>query len=90
MSPTQIVTDAASEETTDSLRVGPRLVVSVLDGSIEHEGVRRCLRAALSAMDGALEKGTLLLDGTGRIEVASETAGRALRDRPRDARCPTP
>ena len=56
------------------------MVVSVLDGSIEHEAVRRCLRAALSAMDGALEKGTLLLDGTGRIELASETAGRALRD----------
>ena len=31
-------------------------------------------------MDGAPEKGTLLLDGTGRIELASETAGRALRD----------
>jgi DNA-binding NarL/FixJ family response regulator len=80
MSPTQIVTDGASEATTDSLRVGPRLVVSVLDGSIRHEGVRRCLRAALSAMDGALEKETLLLDGTGRIKLASETAGRALRD----------
>lgn len=56
------------------------MVVSVLDGSIEHEAVRRCLRAALSAMDGALENGTLLLDGTGRMELASETAGRALRD----------
>ena len=80
MTPTQIVTDGSSEANTDSLRGGPRLVVSVLDGSIEHEGVRRCLRAALSAMDGALEKGTLLLDGTGRIELASETAGCALRD----------
>ena len=80
MNPTQIVTDGSSEATTDSLRVGPRLVVSVLDGSIEHEGVRRCLRAALSAMDGALEKGTFLLDGTGRIELASEAAERALRD----------
>jgi DNA-binding CsgD family transcriptional regulator len=80
MNPTQIVTDGSSEATTDSLRVGPRLVVSVLDGSIEHEGVRRCLRAALSAMDGAMEKGTLLLDGRGRIELASETAERALRD----------
>jgi DNA-binding CsgD family transcriptional regulator len=80
MNPTQIVTDGSSEATTDSLRVGPRLVVSVLDGSIGHEGVRRCLRAALFAMDGALENGTLLLDGTGRIELASETTGRALRD----------
>jgi DNA-binding CsgD family transcriptional regulator len=56
------------------------LVVSILDGSMEHEAVRRCLRAALSAMDGALEEGTLLLDGTGRSEVASETAGHSLRD----------
>ena len=80
MNPTQIVTDGSSEATTDSLRIGPLLVVSVLVGSIELEAVRRCLRAALSAMDGALEKGTLLLDGTGRIDLASETAGRALRD----------
>ena len=36
MNPTQIVTDGSSEATTDSLRVGPRLVVSVLDGSIGH------------------------------------------------------
>jgi DNA-binding CsgD family transcriptional regulator len=79
MSDTQIVTDGPCEAETGALRDGPLLVVSVLDGSIEHEAVRRCLRAALSAMDGALEKGTLL-DGTGRIELASETAGRALRD----------
>jgi DNA-binding CsgD family transcriptional regulator len=67
MNPTQIVTDAL-------------LVVSILDGSMKHEAVRRCLRAALSAMDGVQEKGTLLLDGTGRVEPASETAGRVLRD----------
>lgn len=67
MKPTQIVTEAL-------------LVVSILDGSMKHEAVRRRLRAALSAMDGALEKGTLLLDGTGRIELASETVGHALRD----------
>ena len=79
MSDTQIVRDGPYEAETGALRDGPLLVVSVLDGSIEHEAVRRCLRAALSAMDGALEKGTLL-DGTGRIELASETAGRALRD----------
>ena len=66
MKPTQIVTEAL-------------LVVSILDGSMKHEAVRRCLRAALSAMDGAQEKGTLRLDGTGRIEPASET-GRVLRD----------
>jgi len=80
MSRTQIVRDGPCEPKTGALRDGPLLVVSVLDGSIEHEAVRRCLRAALSAMDGALEKGTLLLDGTGRMELASETAGRALRD----------
>ena len=67
MNPTQIVTEAL-------------LVVSILDGSMKHEAVRRCLRAALLAMDGVQEKGTLLLDGTGRIEPASETAGRVLRD----------
>jgi DNA-binding CsgD family transcriptional regulator len=80
MSDTQIVTDEPCEAETGALRDGPLLVVSVLDGSIEHEAVRRCLRAALSAMDGAFEKGTLLMDGTGRIGLASETAGRALRD----------
>ena len=87
MSDTQIVRDGPYEAETGALRDGPLLVVSVLDGSIEHEAVRRYLRAALSAMDGALEKGTLLLDGTGRIELASETAGGALRD---DLRCPVP
>ena len=80
MSDTQIVRDGPCEAETGAPRDGPLLVVSVLDGSIEHEAVRRYLRAALSAMDGALEKGTLLLGGTGRIELASETAGRALRD----------
>jgi len=80
MNPTQIVTDGSWEARTDSLRVGPLLVVSVLDGSIEHEAVRRCLRAALSAMDGAQEQGTLLQDGTRRVEFASETTGRVLRD----------
>jgi DNA-binding CsgD family transcriptional regulator len=65
MKPTQIVTEAL-------------MVVSILDGSMKHEAIRRCLRAALSAMDGE-EKGTLRLDGTGRIEPASET-GRGLRD----------
>lgn len=67
MNPTQIVTEAL-------------LVVSILDGSMRHEAVRRCLRAALSALDGAQEMGTLLLDGTGRIESASETAGGVPRD----------
>ena len=78
MSDTQIVTrDEPCEAKTGALRDGPLLVVSVLDGSIEHEAIRRCLRASLSAMDGAR---TLLLDGTGRIELASGTTGRALRD----------
>jgi DNA-binding CsgD family transcriptional regulator len=69
MNPTQIVAEAL-------------LVVSILDGSMKYASVRRCLRAALSAMDEAQAKGTLLLDGTTRIEMASETAGRILRDDP--------
>ncbi len=68
MNPTQIVTEAL-------------LVVSILDGSMKYASVRRCLRAALSAMDEAQAKGTLLLDGTRRIEIASETAERILRGR---------
>jgi DNA-binding CsgD family transcriptional regulator len=67
MNPTQIVTEAL-------------LVVSILDGSMKYASVRRCLRAALSAMDEAQAKGTLLLDGTRRIEIASETTERILRD----------
>jgi DNA-binding CsgD family transcriptional regulator len=67
MHPTQIVTEAL-------------LVVSILDGSMKQAAVRRCLRAALSAMDEAQAKGTPLLDGTRRIEFASETAGRIPRD----------
>jgi len=67
MNPMQIVTEAL-------------LVVSILDGSMKSASVRRCLRAALSAMDGAQEKGILLEGGTRRIEFASETAERVLRD----------
>jgi DNA-binding CsgD family transcriptional regulator len=67
MNPTQIVTEAL-------------LVVSILDGSMKYASVRRCLRAALSAMDEAHAKGILLPDGTRRIEIGSETAGRILRD----------
>jgi DNA-binding CsgD family transcriptional regulator len=69
MNPTQIVTEAL-------------LVVSILDGSMGHASVRRCLLAALAAIDGAQEKGTLLLNGTRRIEHASETGGRIPRDDP--------
>lgn len=67
MHPTQIVTEAL-------------LVVSILDGSMKQASVRRCLRAALSAMDEAQAKGTLLPDGTRRTEIASEPSGRILRD----------
>jgi DNA-binding CsgD family transcriptional regulator len=67
MNPTQIVTEAL-------------LVVSILDGSGGRAAVRRCLRAALSAMDGTQEQETLLPHGTGRIEVASEAAGRIPRN----------
>ena len=69
MNPTQIVTEAL-------------LVVSILDGSMKLASVRRCLRAALSAMDEAQAKGTPLLDGTRKIELASETSERTLRDDP--------
>jgi DNA-binding CsgD family transcriptional regulator len=54
--------------------------VSILDRSMKHEAVRRCLRAALSAMEGTQEKGTTILDGTGRRELVYETAGQILRD----------
>jgi DNA-binding CsgD family transcriptional regulator len=67
MNPMQIVTEAL-------------LVVSILDGSMKQSSVRRCLRAALSAMDETQEKGILLRGGTRRIELASETAERVLRD----------
>ena len=67
MNPMQIVTEAL-------------LVVSILDGSMKSASVRRCLRAALSAMDGAQEKGILLQGGTRRIEFASETAEQVLRN----------
>jgi DNA-binding CsgD family transcriptional regulator len=67
MNPMQTVTEAL-------------LVVSILDGSMKYASVRRCLRAALSAMDEAQAKGTPLLGGTRRIEIASETPRRILRD----------
>lgn len=65
MNPTQTVGEAL-------------LVVSILDGSMKHEAVRRYLRAALSAMERAQEQGTHLLEGT--HEPASETAGRTPWD----------
>jgi DNA-binding CsgD family transcriptional regulator len=80
MSDTQIVRDGPCEAETGALLDEPLLVVSVLDGSMKHESVRRCLRAVLSAMDEGEEKGTLLQDGTRRIELTSESAGRVLRD----------
>src|SRR5215204_1037447 len=67
MNPTQIVTEAL-------------LVVSILDGSMGHASVRRCLQAALAALDEAPEKGTLLLNGRRRIEFASETPERILKN----------
>jgi DNA-binding CsgD family transcriptional regulator len=67
MHPTQIVTEAL-------------LVVSILDGSMKHSSLRRCLRTALAAIDGAPAKETLLPDGTRRIEIASVTAGQIVRD----------
>jgi DNA-binding CsgD family transcriptional regulator len=67
MNPTQIVTEAL-------------LVVSILDGSMGHASVRRCLQAALAALDEAPEKGTLLLNGRSRIEFASETPERILKN----------
>jgi DNA-binding CsgD family transcriptional regulator len=67
MNPTQIVTEAL-------------LVVSILDGSMGHASVRRCLQAALAALGEAPEKGTLLLNGRSRIEFASETPERILKN----------
>src|SRR5215211_5196518 len=67
MNPTQIVTEAL-------------LVVSILDGSMGHASVRRCLQAALAALDEAEVKGSLLLNGTRRIEFASDTPERILKN----------
>ncbi|HET7929271.1 MAG TPA: helix-turn-helix transcriptional regulator [Actinomycetota bacterium] len=69
MNPTQIAAEAI-------------LVVSILDGSMKHETVRRRLRAALSALEGAQENGTPtpLPDDAGRHEIGDETAGQIPRD----------
>lgn len=67
MNPTQIAAEAL-------------LVVSILDGSMKHEAVRRCLRAALSAMEGAQGKETPLPDDKGRHEIADESEGQSVRD----------
>ena len=67
MNPTQIVAEAL-------------LVVSILDGSMKHETVRRCLRAALSALEDAPDEETPLPDGTGRHEIEDETAGQIPGD----------
>jgi DNA-binding CsgD family transcriptional regulator len=80
MSATEIVTDGPCEAKTGPLRDRPLLVVSVLDRSMGHAAVRRCLRAALSALDETRDEETLLLSSTGSIELASETAGQILRD----------
>jgi DNA-binding CsgD family transcriptional regulator len=66
MNPTQIVTEAL-------------LVVSVLDPSMGKAAVRRCLRAALSAMDGMRDEETPP-SITGSVELASETAGQILKE----------
>jgi DNA-binding CsgD family transcriptional regulator len=67
MKPRQIVTEAL-------------LVVSILDESMGQEAVRRCLRAALSAIEGGQANGTPILDGTRSTELAFETAGQILKE----------
>ena len=79
VSPTQIVRDGPSEAQTGPLRDGPLLVVSVLDGSMEHAAVRRCLRAALSAMEEEREERTPLPRGAECHGLGSESR-RSLRD----------
>ena len=56
------------------------MIVSVLDRSTGRAAVRRCLRAALSAIDETQEEGSQVPNGTGSIELASEAAGGALRN----------
>jgi DNA-binding CsgD family transcriptional regulator len=80
MTPTQIVRDGPYEAEANPLRDGPLLVVSVLEPSMEHAVVRRCLRAALAAMDGTPEEVLVRLDGTARLVLASETGGRIARN----------
>lgn len=78
MSPTQVVRDGPFEAKTGPLCDRPLLVVSVLDRSMEPAAVRRCLRAALSALDGARGEMTLLPGSS--IESGSATASRIPRD----------
>ena len=80
MSSKQVVTDRPAADTEHGTLGGPLLVVSILDGAIEHPSVRQRLRAALSALDQSEEEGVLLLDGTGGIEFASVSAQRILSD----------
>jgi DNA-binding CsgD family transcriptional regulator len=54
----------------------PLLVVSVLDGTIDHDSVRRRLRTALSALDRAEERGAALPDAAGTSGSAGRTPWR--------------
>lgn len=72
--------DGACEAGSGPLHGRPLLVVSVLDGAMRHASVRRCLRAALSALEATRDEGISFLDRRGRIGSVSETAGRILRE----------
>jgi len=80
MSPAQLDRDRTAEAAIGPLCGDPLLVVSILDGSMEHASVHRRLRAALSALDHADDEGVLLLDGAGGIGFASRSARRILSD----------
>ena len=80
MSPTQIVRDGPYGAEADPLRDVPLLVVSVLDPSMEHGVVRRCLRAALAAMDGTREEVTIRLEDRPSLVHACETGARTRRN----------
>jgi DNA-binding CsgD family transcriptional regulator len=57
---------------SELVNTDPLLVVSILDGTIDHASVRRRLRAALSALELAEERGVLLVDAAGRSSSTSE------------------
>ena len=80
MSSTGTVRDVPAETETGSLCGRPLLVVSVLDGAMSDESVRRRLRVALSALDHTQDEGILRLDAAGTIVCASGSAKRILRD----------
>lgn len=80
MSATRIVEDAAGGANDHPTGV-PRLVVSILDQTMGSASLRRCLRAAVTALDGACNEAVLVRDQAGTIGFASGSARRIVKER---------